>query len=544
MNENVAQIFAKSNRQLPGVTAQDCDRALVISGGVDASNNHKRYENNVKASFSKLKSLGFSDEQISVFYNNGSAINVDEGGSNTNVTDFPTTKEGLIAYFKGLALIMQGSCTLTILVTDHGTGFDPTRNYKGARPALLGTEAATGTSFSESDVKFDGRSKTYRTSTNFRYRGKIWFFAKDENGDIELYQRDGDKWVLKGENGNGDNIISETELGGFDINGDGDTTDTNFGISVAWLEAKPANTRKHQDNAWDSDGDGTDDVRLRWDGTRYVSERLDQGTWKEMGRNTDGDFIIDSTDGGSDWDLDGDKGGKVGFHEGINLWGSEVLWDDELAEMLKPLSKMGIHIMMAMNSCYSGGFLKNLEGIVENIYAGSSEDTVNYSRYNSDRTQIYAADFLEFLDKLDGIDTDSWNAATDAAIAEDDLVATGNEATKNIHSHGQTQRHETSSIYQVESETGEYTIQLDLPDDLVGQIYDFEFILGLQNPRWSNVSFPSGLPSGLETELAPGGVRVFSSDPIEDNITLKIKVSGATVDDNIRIEYTDRIYGR
>jgi hypothetical protein len=169
---------------------------------------------------------------------------------------------------------------------------------------------------------------------------------------------------------------------------------------------------------------------------------------------------------------------------------------------------------------------------------------VNYSRYNSDRTQIYAADFLEFLDKLDGIDTDSWNAATDAAIAEDDLVATGNEATKNIHSHGQTQRHETSSIYQVESETGEYTIQLDLPDDLVGQIYDFEFILGLQNPRWSNVSFPSGLPSGLETELAPGGVRVFSSDPIEDNITLKIKVSGATVDDNIRIEYTDRIYGR
>jgi hypothetical protein len=524
---------SKNLNIITGITAQDCDRSVIISGGVDKSNNHKRYENNVVAKFNKMKELGFNDDQIEIFYNDGGEIDV----NGSNIVDDKTTNEKLKAHFEKLADEMPGSCTLTIFVTDHGIGNNQQQGYVGARPAFTGDEATNGKLHDENTFKFDARAKSIVRSELFVYRGSNWFIKKDENGEVSIYKWIEDKWVFRGANTNGDNIISETELDGEDINNDGDTTDSDYGISIAWLIARTLGNRINYDNNWDTDGDGNDDVRLHWDGSRYVAERLVGTEWQEMGRDTNGDYFIDIIDGGVDWNLDGDKADQVAFHEGINLWGNEVLWDDAFADLIKPLSDKGVHIMMEMVSCFSGGFAPNVKDLVENIYTGSSEDTKHYNRVGADGNYV-ATDEMVFLENLTGIDTDSWNAAADAATAADDALATTQNATKNIHVHEQTTRFETGSIFDPVGD-GEYNIFLDFPDDLVGQIYDFEFILGLQNPRWSNVTFPNGLPDGLQIEDAPGGIRVFSENPIPDDLNITIEIDGATPEEKIRIEFTD-----
>ncbi|MGS2721498.1 PKD domain-containing protein [Paraglaciecola aestuariivivens] len=521
-----------------GTQAQDCDRSVIISGGVDQSNNHKRYKDNVVAKFNKMKELGFGDDQIEVFYNDGGEINV----NGSNIVDEKTSLEKLKAHFEKLAQDMPGSCTLTIFVTDHGTGYNQEQGYSGARPALNGDEATSGKLFDENTFIFDARAKTVVRSDSFVFRGNQWFVRKDENGQVYLFKWVEDKWVFKGSNDNGDNIVSETELGGEDINGDGDTTDSDYGISVAWLTAKDLGNRIYFNNSWDTDGNGKDDIRLRWDGSRYVVERLVENEWKEMGRDTNGDFVIDIIDGGVDWNLDGDKADKIGFHEGINLWGNEVLWDDAFRDLLKPLSDNGVHIMMEMVSCFSGGFVPNVKDLVENIYTGSSEDTKHYNRVGADG-QYVAIDEMAFLDNLVGIDTDSWNAAAAAATAADDKLAEEQKATKNIHVHEQTTRFETGSVFDTAG-AGEHDLLLDLPDDLVGQIYDFEFIFGLQKPRWTNVSFPDGLPEGLQIEEIPGGIRVFSENPIPDELVITIAVEGAVPEEELRIEFTNAEHKR
>lgn len=532
--ERLLGSHTRTINSMPGTQAQSCDRSVIISGGIDQSANYSRYIDNVVAKSNKMKELGFSDDQIEVFYNDGTAINV--GG--TNIVDSNTSKDKIIDHLMSLAQTMPGSCTLTIFVTDHGTGHDPKRNYSGARPAFSGTEATSGALYDENTFSYDARAKTYLASASFVLVDEQWFVNKEEDGTIKLFRRVGTKWQLQGTNANGDSIISETELGGIDLDGDG-TIESDFGFSVERLEARLTG-RNFRENAWDSDRDGNVDIRVRHDGTRFVFERLVGSQWMEMGRDTNDDYFIDIIDGGVDWNLDGDSADQVGFHEGINLWGNEVLWDDEFAEKLKALSEKGVHVMMEMVSCYSGGFVPNVKDYVENIYTGSSEETPHYNRKQADDTYI-ATDEIEFLNNLEGIDTDSWNFAADEATAIDTATAVIQGATENVHIHEQTKRFVTGSVYKQSGASDEYLIELDLPDDLVGEIYDFEFILGLQKPRWTDVTFPDGLPEGLQTELIPGGIRVFSDQPIDDNQIIRIKATGIELaeDEQIRIEFTD-----
>ena len=518
-----------------GTQAQDCDRTVIISGGVNENSNYGRYKDNVVAKYNKMKEFGFTDDQIEIFYNDGGNIDVD----GSNIVDEKSSKEKIKAHLEALASSMPASCTLTVFVTDHGTGYNPAKGYRGARPALSGDEATTGALYDENTFIFDARAKTYQISNAFVLDEKQWYFHKEETGEMKMYQWVEGAWEFKGSNANGDTIISETELGGVDINGNGDTTDANHGYSVEYLESQ-LSSRHYKTNQWDSDRDGTNDIRLRHDGSRFVVERLDSGEWQEMGRDTNGDFFIDIIDGGVDWNLDGDKADQIGFHEGINMWGREVLWDDEFADSLSPLAEGGKHIMVEMVSCYSGGFLPNIGNLVENIYAGSSEETPHINRKNGEGN-YFAADEIAFLDNLNGIDTDSWNTAATAATLADDELASAQGATPNVHVHNQTQRYSTESLFDQTSTADEYRIELDLPDELIGQIYDYEFVFGLQNPRWSNAEFPSGLPTDQTSEDIPGGIKVVSTSPIADGEILIIKANGMslTSDDQIRIEYTD-----
>ncbi len=143
----------------------------------------------------------------------------------------------------------------------------------------------------------------------------------------------------------------------------------------------------------DFDGDGIrDDVLLNKDGdlVMYVNGDPDADGFIENddvdGKDTDGDFIIDSSDGGVDLNDDGDKNDWVGIDEVLNLLGREKLYDDELQQMLQGLQYRTM--IVAMGQCFSGGFIDDLAGDDRIIIASASPweyawatDDLNYSEF-------------------------------------------------------------------------------------------------------------------------------------------------------------------
>ncbi len=514
-------------QEAAGTRAGDCDRSLIISGGVDDNNNHPRYKDNVIAKYKKMKDLGFSDNQIGVFYNNGGTITV----NGDNITDGKASKANIKATLEKYKNEMNPSCTLTIFVTDHGTGYNADQGYQGARPVLAG-ESETGKTYPENTFKVEMKKKVYRWLTWTNGAGVLWWVRiNKQTNRLELLKSEGGEWVLKGNDANGDGRITEEETGQ-DIDGDGDKDD------VGWAEARLGEW-KHADNVWDTDGDKKDDVRVHWDGTRYVFERKVGNDWKEMGRDTNGDFVIDGTDGGVDWNLDGDKSDQVGFHEGINLWDVEVLWDDELTNMLKPLRDKGIHIVVEMVSCFSGGFVDNLGEVVEGVGAGSSEDTKHWNRIGADG-KVYAADEKAFLDNLKGIDVDSWMQAWEKAKEADKAawVAGGsNPVSRNDPQQWSKSLIESESIFQ--ETNGEYIVKLKLPASMQGKVHDMEIFFGLQKPRWEEGGAFIDWPDGMTVQQINGGITVRSDNPFPtEELTFRLK--GAPNAESMRIHITDK----
>jgi hypothetical protein len=520
-----------------GTKPQDCDRALIISGGVDENNNHQRYRDNVIAKYKKLKELGFTDEQIDVVYD-GFLDYIEVDG--VDIDDAAATKPDIEDIIEKYIEEMPASCTLTIFVTDHGTGYNDTQGYDGARPALPGTpEYENGKKYPESTFKIDARAKVYRNKDYTNPHGDVWLFHMDKTTNtLQLYKRVDGEWVLKGSDTDGDGWVTEAEAGE-DIDGDGDKD--NAGLSEAHLGAW-----QHRDNEWDSDGDGNKDVRMRWDGTKYVIERMKDGAWQKMGEDKDGDFDIDGADGGVDWNLDGDTNDQVGFHEGINLWGDAVLWDDELAELLKALSDKGVHILVEMISCFSGGFVDNLKDIVEKIVTGSSEDTKHWNRVEeytaadgTKKERVYAADQRAFIENLDGIDSESWDDAWDKGTAADRAAwqAAGSKPVSENHPRVWEKPliASESSFYEL---GGTYTLTIRIPQSLADKVYDIEIYNGLQKPRWYEAEVLQ-LPQGFHYENIDGGIKIESIQPFPLT-PLVFKLKGAQHAESMRIHLTDQ----
>jgi len=509
-----------------GTRASACDRALIISGGVDANNNHPRYRNNVIAKYRKLRALGFNDNQIAVLYDDGGAINVD----GANITDDKATKQKIRDTINRFLNEMPASCTLTIFVTDHGTGYNDAQGYNGARPAFSGE---TGKRYSESTFKIDLKHKVYRTNVWKNAAGDTWLvYMNKKTNRLELYKWEGGKWVSKGKDTNGDGRITEAETGQ-DVDGDGDKDE------VGWNEAA-LGAWQHQNNDWDTDGDGNNDVRARWDGTRYVVERFKDGKWQKMGEDKNGDFIIDGDDGGVDWNLDGDTDyyDLIGFHEGINLWGNEVLWDDEFADMLKPLQKKGIHVVIEMAQCFAGGFIENLKGIVEKIVTFSGEDTKHWNRRDAAGT-VYAADEIAFVDNLGGIDLESWDEAFDRAREADRAKwreSGGNPETENKHQKWEKPVIEGGTFFE---KGGVYTLAFVIPESLRDKVYDFEILFGLQKPRWADGETLK-MPDGFTSQKIAGGIKIESTKPFPTGTPLEFKFKGAENAQSMRIHLTDK----
>lgn len=511
------------------------NRALIISGGVDKNSNHARYKDEVAATHKKLKDLGYTDDQIDVVHNNGEAIKV----NGKNIVDSKATKEKIKEIIEKYKDKMPASSTLTIFVSDHGAGYNPDAGYNGEKTGSS-HENETGKTYPESELKIDCKAKVYRQTvwTN-RLREAWWVYMDKKKNQLQLYKRENGKWVLKGSDTNKDGRIEESETGQ-DIDGDGDKD------NVGWSEGDLGNWQ-HRTNQWDTNKDGQNDVRARWDGAKYVVEKKKNGTWGEVGKDTNGDNVIDSTDGGIDWNGDGDKNDRVGFHEGICLWGTEVLWDDELAKMLEPLQKKGIHILVKMCSCHSGGFIGNLKWIVEKIVTFAGEDTYHHDLGYKDG-KWYSAAQRAFLNTLDGTNVESWDKAFEEGKKADDKAwddwkrSTPGKTNdyynkfKNEHQKWEKPLHESGSMFG--EDNGSYIIVLEIPKGLEGTVYDIEIYFGLQSPKWAQGKVLE-VPEGFSKEEIPGGIRITSDKPFPSNPVV-FRVEGLQNAENVRVELTGK----
>jgi len=538
-------IFPQAKRVLaqaaaaPGTKANACDRALIISGGVDANNNYERYRDNIVAKYKKLRELGFADNQTAVLYNNGDAINVDGANIVDDVASKQTIRDTLLRYQNE----MPASCTLTIFVTDHGCGYGESQGWDGARPAFSGTDNTTNTQrHSEQLCVIDLRDLALRETDWINPQGWWWVKIDKKSNRLKLLKFEGGKWVLKGEDENGDGQITEAETGQ-DVDGDGAKTS---------VIKKTADLSAWEPLKWDTDKDGNIDVRATWDGAKYVIERLKlDGSWGKMGEDSNGDFVIDSRDkcGGIDWNLDGDADyyDFVGFHEGIDLWGDgidSILWDDEFAAMLKPLHDRGIHILVEMAQCFAGGFIENLRGSVDKIVTFSSEDTKHTNRLKPDPADpkkeiVYAADEMAFVDNLAGIDLDSWNKAFDAAVTADTQKwkdEGSDPVDRNVHQKWEKPEIEGGTFWE---EDGVYTLSIRIPESLKGKVYDIEILFGLQKPRWDKGKVVQ-LPQGFSQKPVPGGIKIESTAPFSTGRSYEFKFEGIKGAQSLRIHITDQ----
>ncbi len=375
-----------------------CDRALIISGGVDVHNNHPRYRRNILEKIEKLKALGFGDDAITVLYYDGSSFTVD--GKKVRV-DGAATKRNIREVIERFTREMDPCCSLYIFVTDHGTGYSPNQPNIYSLPKLT-RGGDPGISYRESQIVINAQGlKVYRNWI-FETRTGSWIikcFERKYGYLVVLFKWDdaAKKWrphkLLK----RSKLEVSERDLG-VDIDGDGRLSTVyrrgdfaamiytadypNLGLRIEW------NTRTNRL------------IVKKWDAS---------GRWKVIGEDRDGDNVII----GLDLDLDPSTDTVYTFHEGICLYGDEVLWDDELAKLLKPLHDKGVHIYVEMGQCFGGGFVENLKGIVDAIATAAAEETKAYA------TRDMWSHFEHFFVKnLRELSRRGWKEAYDDAVAE------------------------------------------------------------------------------------------------------------------------------
>jgi hypothetical protein len=135
---------------------------------------------------------------------------------------------------------------------------------------------------------------------------------------------------------------------------------------------------------YDTDGDGVDDMWFRNRSGNAVLEKRNSttGKWEEIGRDTNGDHVINATDGGADLNGDGDKNDTFCVDEDLSVVGPKV-YDDEFAQYINWTCKCK-NTIIVLDCCFSGGFIKDI--VRENpakpmvIVTASPEDEYSYAK--------------------------------------------------------------------------------------------------------------------------------------------------------------------
>ena len=96
--------------------------AVLFSGGIDASNNHSRYWNDLSFMYKTLKQkYGYTDDEIIVLYANGThSPNADLDGDGHDDVDYAATKANLTTVFNTVANYLRDDGKFFFYSTNHG----------------------------------------------------------------------------------------------------------------------------------------------------------------------------------------------------------------------------------------------------------------------------------------------------------------------------------------------------------------------------------------------------------------------------------------
>ncbi|HDI12330.1 MAG TPA: hypothetical protein ENF63_01905, partial [Candidatus Bathyarchaeota archaeon] len=389
-----------------------CDRAVIISGGIDDHNNNEIFRIEIREIYNKLKSLGFKDNQITVIYYNGRDFTVNRQKIHV---DKSATKRNIIDVFNNLLRDMDPCCTLYIFVTDHGFGYDAVKgdSWRGLKARtydpskkpdpLTPTSGDPGKHYSERELIFN--CKPYKAKGMKWPSGSQnprWTITYEEyTKTFYLWKKKNNKWKVE--------KIAK------DRDGDGKISESEFSIDI---DGNPNNNLKFDPSSFTIDCFHEISFEINLDGTNKKYKVVydfqnrkcqlfinDGGTWKKIAEDTDGDNIIE----GIDLNNNGNTNDEYTFHEAICLYRGELLWDYELAQILKRFHDKGVHIYVMLSECFSGGFVENLNGMADIIATGAGEDrtaTIRSRKPYPERTLLEL-----FIDKLQGLTVDGWKRA-------------------------------------------------------------------------------------------------------------------------------------
>lgn len=139
--------------------------AFLYSGGIDASNAHTRYYNDIKALYWLLKNkYGFSDNNIIVCYKDGKNDYISSTNPGDSVKiDYPASKAGLNAAFSNLRRIMGTSTKFFCFINNHGGGYRASNGlYYGGAADTNGDEPSTDSKHYDEDIFY------YNETTDIR----------------------------------------------------------------------------------------------------------------------------------------------------------------------------------------------------------------------------------------------------------------------------------------------------------------------------------------------------------------------------------------
>lgn len=118
---------------------------------------------------------------------------------------------------------------------------------------------------------------------------------------------------------------------------------------------------------WDTDGDGKSDRAVTKDANGLVEVRaINPGPPRtvgaSLGKDTNGDGIVDAADGGVDINNDGDKDDSFAVDDTIKVAGNKPVTDDQLTSWLSGFPE-SCTIVVILDSCFSGSFVPDLKRV-------------------------------------------------------------------------------------------------------------------------------------------------------------------------------------
>ncbi len=123
---------------------------------------------------------------------------------------------------------------------------------------------------------------------------------------------------------------------------------------------------------------------------------------------TDETLFYSETSFDEDFNGDGDKFDLVAFDEGLNLWGNQMLYDDELASMLDELEYY--KMIIVMEQCFSGGFVRDLSGPFRIILTACAATQPSYSADTEGNYNEFTYHFMSAV---------NWETPTGVAVDAD-----------------------------------------------------------------------------------------------------------------------------